>query len=411
MRFRPFRRAQQPPLLAVPGGENDGARRPPPGLEQGAERARRFVEGHLAGDRVVRAVHPGVVVVTVDHPLIGVGGPADRRDYVVQRPRLPVELQREAHPRRPAAHVVSDRQRAAPRLGRDRPAQVPQQRQRVTVGDRQHGDRLDRLRLADGKALGSGHRPPAWREGVAGIRGHVHHAAALHALPGPHRPLGIDVVAEVTVVAWVREDQAADRAVLGRHLGFDPPPRLSVTRDHDLAPHADPQAVEHPVVRRHAVIHIDQLAGDLAVGGVRVEGGELLVFLARGGIFRQRRLLQRCRVALGSQQLERAAHRPRHQRLELLDLRVQPEGAEPCQDQLGHVARALGTGLVGHRGEQPHLRPQGVTRGHRAGKPLAAHLVGDLGRGEAADRGGGGGGSLERRNGGEGEDGQHDGSR
>src|SRR2546425_10762000 len=50
--------------------------------------------------------------------------------------------------------------------------------------------------------------------------------------------------------------------------------------------------------------------------------------------------------------------------------------------------RALGAGLVGHGGEQPHLRAQRVARRNQVGELLAPHLVGELRRRESADRSG-----------------------
>src|SRR6185503_14089191 len=64
--LRPLRRAQQAPLLAVPRGEDDGACRPPAGLEQRSHRARTFLECYQPRDGILGAVHPGVVMIAVD---------------------------------------------------------------------------------------------------------------------------------------------------------------------------------------------------------------------------------------------------------------------------------------------------------------------------------------------------------
>ena len=89
---------------------------------------------------------------------------------------------------------------------------------------------------------------------------------------------------------------------------------------------------------------------------------------------------------LGRDQLHRAGQRARHQRLESLDLRVQPERLEPRENQLGDVMRPFRAGFMRLGGEETHLRPQGVARGNRAQLLLVPHLGGDGGCGEAANR-------------------------
>ena len=99
----------------------------------------------------------------------------------------------------------------------------------------------------------------------------------------------IDVALRVAVVGGIRIDDAADRAVLVRELGLEPAPAAAVARDDDLALHVDAAPLELLVVIRHAVIDVDELAGDVAVGAVDVVGRQLPV-RARGGIAGDRRL-------------------------------------------------------------------------------------------------------------------------
>ncbi len=151
-----------------------------------------------------------------------------------------------------------------------------------------------RLGALDGERFASGVAPTPGRERIARVRGReVHHAAPLHAVLRPHRALREHVAPEVAVVARVRVDEAPDGAVLGRHLRLDAAPGVPVAREDDLALHGDPQPVELLVVLGHAVVHVDERAGDVAVGRVRVVGRELLGLLAAGGIDRQGRLLER----------------------------------------------------------------------------------------------------------------------
>ena len=131
------------------------------------------------------------------------------------------------------------------------------------------------------QALGVLGGADAGRQRVAGINRHVHDAAALHAVLGTAGPCGKDFALEVAVVVRVGIDEAADGAVLGRHLGLDAAPRTAVARDHDGALDGDAQAVELLVVVGHAVVDVDQRRGDVAIDRVGVVGGQLLVVLAR----------------------------------------------------------------------------------------------------------------------------------
>lgn len=325
------------------------------------------------------------MVIAVDDPLVGVRAAPNGGDHVVERPGLPVEGDCDVHPRGPRAYVVSDGQRAPPRLRRDWPAELGQERLSVAVADRKHRDLGEGLRIGDGEASGAGLGGPTGRERVAGVGGHVHDAAALHALRRPHRALGVHVVHEVPVVARVGVDDAADGAVLGRDLGLDAAPRLPVTRDHDPAADADAEAVEDAVVVGDAVVHVHQLAGDVAVGGVGVEGREL-VGLAAGGVLGEHGLAQAGGEALGRDHFEPAAGGPGHQRLELLDASVEPEGSKPRQNGLGYPARALGAGLVRHGRQRDLLGAQRVAARHGAERGLAASLVGEHRGREAAHR-------------------------
>ena len=70
VRLDPLRRADETRLLAVPRRVHDRALRPPAGLRERAERLRLGQLGHEAADRVLRAVHPRVVVVAAQNPLV-----------------------------------------------------------------------------------------------------------------------------------------------------------------------------------------------------------------------------------------------------------------------------------------------------------------------------------------------------
>ena len=166
-----------------------------------------------------------------------------------------------------------------------------QQRPRVGVGKRQHGN------LGDGDGLAQ-RQPPgvlggadAGSQRVAGIDHHVHHAAALHAVPGAHGAGGENQAGGIAVIARIGIDQAAHGPVLGGHLGFDAAPGAAVAGDHNRALHRNTHAVEFLVVGGHAVIHVDQRRRDVAIGRVGVVSGELLGALRGGRVYGDGRLL------------------------------------------------------------------------------------------------------------------------
>ena len=66
----PFGRAQEPRLFAVPRAINSGALRLPSGFYQLPNRASFFQNCDLAGNRILRAVDPAVVMIAANHPLI-----------------------------------------------------------------------------------------------------------------------------------------------------------------------------------------------------------------------------------------------------------------------------------------------------------------------------------------------------
>ena len=66
-------------------------------------------------------------------------------------------------------------------------------------------------------------------------------------------------------------------------FGLMPRQRLAVARDDDLALDVDAELVELLVVLGHAVVHVDETAGDVAVGRVGVVGRQLLGRLADVG--------------------------------------------------------------------------------------------------------------------------------
>ena len=108
----------------------------------------------MPGNRIVGAIHPGIVMIAAQHPLRPVVRTVQGGDHVVERLEVPVGSNFQMHLRGPGTDVISDGQRAAPALRSDRSLQCREQRKRVGVGNRQHGNLGDRLRFFDRQALG-----------------------------------------------------------------------------------------------------------------------------------------------------------------------------------------------------------------------------------------------------------------
>src|SRR6266851_6372049 len=131
---------------------------------------------------------------------------------------------------RTRSDVVRKWQSATPFLRSHRPFQILEQRLGVRPRDRQHRNLLERFRLGKWKPAGAFFRSPAWRKRIAGIDGHIHHAAALDAVFWPVRPLGIGVALEITIVARIGIDETTDGAALERHLWFHAAPTRAISR-------------------------------------------------------------------------------------------------------------------------------------------------------------------------------------
>ena len=86
----PFSRTEEAGLFAVPDAVNDGAAGLPALLDQLAEGAGFFEFGGGAGDGIVCAIDPGVVMVAANDPLVRLGAAGDLGDDVVEGLGVPV---------------------------------------------------------------------------------------------------------------------------------------------------------------------------------------------------------------------------------------------------------------------------------------------------------------------------------
>ena len=204
--------------------------------------------------------------------------------------------------------------------------------------------------------------------------------------------------------------------MLRRDFWLDAAPRLPIARNDDRALHVDPVAREFLVVRRDAVIHVDQGRRDVAIGGVGIVTRQLLGVLRRGRVAGHRPLLEACHKPGRCDEFDDALLRRGKEYVELLDVGVESVRLETCQ-------QPFGVGMVGRRtnvmrpgGKQAHVPANRIGHRHRDELRLPAALRSRRSGREAAQdrRVGGDARRSERRHGGcrrhEGE-GEHDGGK
>src|ERR1019366_4901310 len=116
----PLGRAEQARFLTFPGRIDDRPPRTPSLLHQCTQRARLLPLGDQAGDRIVGAVHPCVMVIATDDPLIAFTAPRQYGDHVVEWLERPIALDPEMHLCRAGSHPGGERQSPTPRFWGDR---------------------------------------------------------------------------------------------------------------------------------------------------------------------------------------------------------------------------------------------------------------------------------------------------
>ena len=230
--LRPLGGTDQSLLLAIPGGEHQGATRR---FGELRDRLGLGEHGDEAGDRVASAVAPGVAVVAAQHPLVRPAGAFETGDDVAGGDGAPVELDAQAHGGGSGADAVGDRQCAAPFDGRHRAFDGVEQRLGVAMADRQRRNRRHRGRFVPREPLGAFDGRPARGQQVARVQRQIHHGAALHAGGVLVRPLRVRLALVVAVVAGIRVDEAADGAVFRGELRLDAAEDAPVAGDGDLA--------------------------------------------------------------------------------------------------------------------------------------------------------------------------------
>src|ERR1700691_4076623 len=79
--FTPLGRSQQTLFLTIPKAVNHGALGLPTLLQQFSESACLFQFRARSGERVFGSVHPGIVMIASNHPLIGIFCSGDMNNY------------------------------------------------------------------------------------------------------------------------------------------------------------------------------------------------------------------------------------------------------------------------------------------------------------------------------------------
>ena len=292
VRFGPLGGAEKPRFLAVPRAINDGALRLPSGLHQLPKRARLFEHRDHPGNRIFCAVHPAIVMVSANHPLVGKSETLNFSNHVVDRLDLPVRFHFQMDLRRARANVVGDSESAAPSFRGDAAGERRQQWLRVRVRNWQYGNFCDGGGLLDLQPFRIFRGAHARRERIAGIERHVRDAPALHTVRGTKRSGRKGFAMDESILMRIGVDEAAYRAVLGGDFRLDSAPRVIVASDDDLALHGNAHAVELLVVFRNAVIDVDQRGGDVTVDGIRVVSWQLFGLLIRSEILGERGFLK-----------------------------------------------------------------------------------------------------------------------
>ena len=386
--FRPFGGADQARLLRVPAGIDQGALRPPAGPGQGADRLGLLHQHHVAGQGIGGPEHPAVMVVAADHPLVGEFLALHHGDDVVDRLQAPVRLdQQMRRGRADPAGPVGDGQGPAEVAGGERAAHGRQEGLGIRIGDGQGRDVQDGRRRLAGQALGVLGGAHARGQRIPGIDHHLLDRAALHPLGRALAALGPDIVGGIAVIGGVGEDQAADSPVFLRQLRLQAPPAGPVAGQHDLALHRDAEVLQGLVVLRHAVVHIDDVGGHIAVPLIGHIGGQGAVGLNGGAVPLHRRFVQGGGEGMRAQQLQLFRDRGRVEDVEGLDPRVPAPGLELGQHQLGIGLVVGGAHMVRLRrqGFQPALHllaAEGLVE-----LRLQGLLAVGMFRGEAEDRG------------------------
>ena len=145
----------------------------------------------------------------------------------------------------------------------------------------------------------------------------------------------------------IRINEAADGPVLGGNFGFDTAPGCAIASQHDLALDVDAQFLQLAIVVRQAIVHIDQLAGDIAIGRVGVIDGQVAFFDAAGFVAFDGRLFDLRGESGGGHHFEEARLRGGEERIKCFDGGFVAPAFELRGDEFGRGFAAWGADVVG----------------------------------------------------------------
>ena len=230
-----LRRADQPPLLGIPRGEHDRALRPMPARTASA--TARAASSTLTVPLTLSAA-PGPHAsrcAADDHQLVGKLAAAHDAEGVVDRLRAAASRGRRSRGRArapgPGRRDSGTGARPAIAAGTSRPRSPSSSSLALPYEIGTTGMRGMSIRRSASR--GALARARVARRGRIAVA--VEHAAALHAVPVAHRPLGIDVAAHVAVVLRIAVDEQRHGAVPLRLARLDAAERAAVARDGDPA--------------------------------------------------------------------------------------------------------------------------------------------------------------------------------
>src|SRR5258707_793040 len=379
MLLGPFGRAKQAGLFSVPRAVNDGALGLPSRLHQLPKRPSFFHKGDLTGDGILCAVHPPIVMVAANYPLIGKRCALNFSDDVINRLDVPIRLHFEVDFRGAGPDVIGDAEAAAPSFRSHAASQGNKQWLRIRVGNRQDRDFRNRWSVFNFQTLGIFRCANARRERVTGIKGHVRDAPPLDSIRRTISAGGERLSLDESIFMRVGEYEAADSAVFGGNFRLDAAPGVEVARDDNLPLYRNAHALELLVVFRDSVVNIDERSGHVAIDRVSVIGGKLLGLLIGGGILHKRGLLElgnELRAAVDK--LDETFFRRGKEDVKLLDVCVETKLLEFRGDPFGVVLVVGRANVVRVRGKSLHVSAEVVRTGN--GTELLFPLAFDAGR-------------------------------
>jgi hypothetical protein len=160
-------------------------------------------------------------------------------------------------------------------------------------------------------------------------------------------------------------------------------PAPPVPRDHDPVFDINAKFGELLVVLGRSVIHVHEIGGHVAIGGIGVERRQL-PGIARIRIVGDNRLLQARDILVGLHEFDDAFGRIGHERLELLDRGIEAPRLEFAEDVLGDLATGGAAGVVRLGGDGSHVLAQILWRRNRLQPLFEVTLGGDVCAGKSA---------------------------